>query len=453
MTNYKWKYYNNQFFNITQKIDFTSTKVDISFFNKYSYVNKFFFNYKFKNIHMLFDKFLLTPDQHHLKSPINIELHATNYNNWIFNKINLKTYKNYFFYSKYKYFKLIQNFNFSLKNLSLSLSYMLTLLKKRKKKNHVTLFIKNNSNAIINFNNTSRIKTKNTLKTKNIVLYNNNIFLNNIFLNNIFLNNIFLNNIFLNNVHRQLILIKFLFFNNFKLNKYFFSLLLKFVNNTYYFYSIQNNKLHTNCFGNDKFLIIIKKQAIRHLDKQKMLSGSFNWHYYTLIRNLEFWTGKKIAIKIYTYLNTVMTYYDNMKCVLWHRKLQYFQKTIGHGFFLLESIQIIYLTLKLKDLSLLINWMTAVLHKISFWKHRLFFHYLRYLFKNFFLPIFTELNVKGIKFKLKGKISVTGNARTRTIFCKIGKVSHSTYNNKILQSLDLIRTFTGVMGLQIWLIF
>jgi ribosomal protein S3 len=59
------------------------------------------------------------------------------------------------------------------------------------------------------------------------------------------------------------------------------------------------------------------------------------------------------------------------------------------------------------------------------------------------------LKVKGLKFKLKGKVSVSGNARTRSVVCQIGHVSHSTYDNKILHSFDLVKTFTGVLGLQI----
>jgi ribosomal protein S3 len=79
----------------------------------------------------------------------------------------------------------------------------------------------------------------------------------------------------------------------------------------------------------------------------------------------------------------------------------------------------------------------------------MFFHYLKYLFKYFFLSVFSELKIKGLKFKLKGKVSVAGNARTRSVTYQIGSVSHATYNNKILHSLDLVRTFTGVIGLQI----
>jgi ribosomal protein S3 len=61
--------------------------------------------------------------------------------------------------------------------------------------------------------------------------------------------------------------------------------------------------------------------------------------------------------------------------------------------------------------------------------------------------------MKGIKFQLKGKISVAGNARTRTVLMSVGYTSHSSFSNKILYNLNLIPTFTGVLGLRLWLVF
>ena len=153
------------------------------------------------------------------------------------------------------------------------------------------------------------------------------------------------------------------------------------------------------------------------------------------------------------FLNNILNEVDNFRCYTWTQKIYNFHKFIGRGLFLFESLQIIYIALKIKDPYFLINWIVWIFYKISFWKHRLFFHYIKYIFNYFFYPLFIDLNMKGIKFKLKGKISVGGNSRTRTIVCKIGKTTYSTYDNKILHSFKTINTFTGVLGLQIWLIF
>jgi ribosomal protein S3 len=57
--------------------------------------------------------------------------------------------------------------------------------------------------------------------------------------------------------------------------------------------------------------------------------------------------------------------------------------------------------------------------------------------------------MKGLKIKLKGKISSAGNSRKRTILYRAGSTSHSTVNTKVLHSFQTITTFTGVMGFQV----
>ena len=63
--------------------------------------------------------------------------------------------------------------------------------------------------------------------------------------------------------------------------------------------------------------------------------------------------------------------------------------------------------------------------------------------------MFSQLNVKGVKVRLKGKISVSGNSRKRTILYRAGSTSHSTTSLRVLHESNLINTFTGVMGFQI----
>jgi ribosomal protein S3 len=71
------------------------------------------------------------------------------------------------------------------------------------------------------------------------------------------------------------------------------------------------------------------------------------------------------------------------------------------------------------------------------------------LFLVYFQHTFNELKIKGLKIKLKGKISVAGNSRKRTILYRIGQTSHSSLNLRISHSKTTITTFTGVMGFQV----
>lgn len=72
---------------------------------------------------------------------------------------------------------------------------------------------------------------------------------------------------------------------------------------------------------------------------------------------------------------------------------------------------------------------------------------------NFFYPIFNTLNLKGFKVTLKGKISSAGNSRKKSIIYKIGQTSHSSINLRVLQEVDTVVTFTGVMGLKVALFY
>lgn len=68
---------------------------------------------------------------------------------------------------------------------------------------------------------------------------------------------------------------------------------------------------------------------------------------------------------------------------------------------------------------------------------------------NYFSKIFAQLQVKGIKLKLKGKISVSGNSRKRAILYRSGLTSHSATKLRVVHESTLISTFTGVLGLQL----
>jgi hypothetical protein len=177
------------------------------------------------------------------------------------------------------------------------------------------------------------------------------------------------------------------------------------------------------------------------------------WQYNTLLRFLEFCSGRKVCLKFFNFLGSTLNFSEKAQCLLWSQKVKYFRKVLGPRLFLNESLQIMFLALKLKDPFFLSNWMVSTMYKISFWKYKMFLRYLKYVLRYFFWVIFKDLNIKGIKFQLKGKISVAGNARTRTVFHNVGFTSHTTFNNKILYHLNLVRSFTGVMGLKLWIVF
>lgn len=75
------------------------------------------------------------------------------------------------------------------------------------------------------------------------------------------------------------------------------------------------------------------------------------------------------------------------------------------------------------------------------------------MLNSYFVHVFADLGVKGLKLKLKGKISAAGNSRKRTILYRVGETSHSAVDLRVLHEFKTINTFTGVMGFQVWLFY
>ena len=177
------------------------------------------------------------------------------------------------------------------------------------------------------------------------------------------------------------------------------------------------------------------------------------WYNFLLIRFLQHTTGLKISLVFNPSLHKTLSLSEQAQLDLWTQRVKGFQRIIGPKISLKESLQVTYLSLKLKDPSLLSSWLSRTIHKVSFWKYRAFFRYLKFLLQNLFLPSFPFLEMKGVKLKLKGKVSVAGNARTRSIYYRVGSTGQSTFNSRVLHNLTFFYTFTGILGLQIWFYF
>lgn len=236
--------------------------------------------------------------------------------------------------------------------------------------------------------------------------------------------------------------------NLFNFSKYFFK-------KQYQIFFFNNQKFlkNNNLVPSSSFFYIYKKKILKLFQYDKFPLSTTPFWINSIIRFFEHCSGKSVIFKTNLYLNRALSYYEKSQCFNWSLKIKIFRKMLGPRLFLAESLEILYLTFKLKDPFFLSNWLLGMMKKISFWKYRLFFRYLKYVLRFFFVPAFKELNVKGIKFQLKGKISVAGNARTRTLLQKTGVTGHASFNNKVVSELSLVPSFTGVMGLKVWIFF
>jgi hypothetical protein len=217
-----------------------------------------------------------------------------------------------------------------------------------------------------------------------------------------------------------------------------------------------NNSISAPCLNSNLLfrMSFAFKKSLLLFSRPKSISmlNNLNFYYETiLIKFLQSISNNKISLNFSNTYSNQLTLEEKLLCSSWIQKSSHFQRTLGNGFFLREAFYILFCSLKYKDITLFAKWLNKIFHKISFWKSRFLISFLRYALTYYFQPHFDTLKIKGIRIKLKGKISVSGNARTRHLRCSIGKTSFSNYRYRIHYSLSLVRTFTGVQGLQIWL--
>jgi len=221
----------------------------------------------------------------------------------------------------------------------------------------------------------------------------------------------------------------------------------------YSFNSRVNVFQNSNIFPSSSLNFSIKRKVLKIFSYNKFSPNITMWYYNTLVRFIENCSGKKCFLKFNPFIDNCLTFSDIARCNLWSLRISTFQKILGPKIFLQESLRIMHLAIRFKDPTFFSNWIRGMLSRMSFWKYRLLFRYIKFAMRYLFWIYFPELNFKGLKLKLKGKISVAGNARTRTLVYKIGETGYSKLNNRVLSDFSLINTFTGVLGFKIWFFF
>lgn len=222
---------------------------------------------------------------------------------------------------------------------------------------------------------------------------------------------------------------------------------------TYFFESRAGELSRTNLLPSETFSYKIKVKLVNLFLKKPFNINVTMWYHTMLIRFIEHCSGLKVALAFNPFLENSLTYSDMARCSSWTDRVFDFRRLLGPKIFIKESLKVFHLAFRLKDPTFLSAWIREMLKRTSFWKYRVLFRYIKYLVRHLFFTIFDDLQFKGFKLKLKGKISVGGNSRARTLMYRIGETSQSTFENKVTHDLNFVYTFTGVMGFQLWFYF
>ena len=209
----------------------------------------------------------------------------------------------------------------------------------------------------------------------------------------------------------------------------------------------------SNLWATSNINYTIRKRLLRHVTSNFFSIDLSVWYYKTLIQFIENCSGRKTTLLLGPFIENSLSFEDRARCTLWNNRVTGFQRIMGSRIFVHEALAIVVMSIRLQDPTFLSNWIRGMLRRLSFWKYRLIFRYLKFVLRYVLKPNFHLLDFRGVKLRLKGKISVAGNARTRTLFMRIGDTSHSKMTNRVAYDLSYVNTFTGILGFKLWFFY
>ena len=308
-----------------------------------------------------------------------------------------------------------------------------------KLKMHKIYFIKNlsqkKSHLTLNFIFLNYIIYLNlTLKNSKLIInLFNNLNVSNLMLNKYssfnFFNNINLNLLFIYNILNSSSLSKSRLLNNNKISNYNFKYLF-----IYYFFFVQNiksglSKYFSNSYQNNFFFLkffILK--FINNFIRDKEVFLKFNRSNLLILSDKSFYFSLFKKVRYLRFLNDI-----NLKSKAF--------------------LNLLLIFLYNKDTVLFKNAIKNILENLHFKTHRKFLYNLKIIFKSLATIFYSRFKCTGLFIRVKGKIGVGGNSKKRKFTYKLGSFSFTKKNQKLSYSKDSIRTYSGVLGIEIYLTY
>ena len=118
-----------------------------------------------------------------------------------------------------------------------------------------------------------------------------------------------------------------------------------------------------------------------------------------------------------------------------------------------EIIEVLFISLWIKNLTLFMKWMRKYFEKMNLKKHRKLFLLLNFLLGKLVWNYNMFLNLKGLRISLRGKFGKAGSVRKTRKYIKKGKCSYTSKNIALTSQTNVIRTLTGVFSIRMEVFF
>jgi hypothetical protein len=113
----------------------------------------------------------------------------------------------------------------------------------------------------------------------------------------------------------------------------------------------------------------------------------------------------------------------------------------------------LYLAVILRDPQLLVAWLQSRISAMTLFQHRRFFRTLALSLATAVTAPSGRYALRGLRLSVVGKLSVTGNAMTRTYAMRVGHQSNASVGLRLTQAFTIVRTRTGCLGVTLGFYF
>lgn len=226
------------------------------------------------------------------------------------------------------------------------------------------------------------------------------------------------------------------------LNHFFFT------NNSF---KIKNhNSTYNNYFPLTSLDFFTKNFVVKKF-KESSQPIFYKYIYHYLTSFLESFFKKRVFLKIKTKVTLdESTQRELINIFAKHRS---YQSKVGRGFFFFEMLEILLISFLYKDVNLLIDWFVKTMERIQFRSHKKFISTFKFILVNYQDLFVYSNSVRGFFFDIRGKVGVAGNAKKRHFSFNVGKFSKTTKASKIEYQQQIVRTFTGALGVTMIMYF
>lgn len=210
--------------------------------------------------------------------------------------------------------------------------------------------------------------------------------------------------------------------------------------NDYHMYNNHLPILTSNSQIKYKFFESFVQTPGLHLNKfQQMYVISF----------FEFLFNKKFFVRYES--NFVRKYKPEFVAFQFINRYKNFDLRISRYLHMTELLEIIWYSFQFRDLKLFNNWLKRMMPTFKLKHHKKLISGIKLILENHDVFFKSFLGINGFFWKVKGKLSITGNAKKRNAIVKFGSVSLSSKHIKLDYEEGEIKTKVGVLGYKMFL--